>query len=56
MFAKPKVELIFTIAAMKNRVHVEYLKNDNRYDVGLKGGHIKVYHGLSIGNMNFDLG
>ena len=38
--AKPEVELILTIAPMENIFNVKYLKNGERCDVGLEGGHI----------------
>ena len=37
---KAEVELILTIAPMENILHVKYLKNSERYDVGLEGGQI----------------
>jgi len=40
MFAKPVMELIFTIVPMKNSFNVKYLENGTRYDVGLKGGQV----------------
>ena len=54
--AKPKVELILTIAPMEYIFNVKYLQHGERYDVGLKGGQVRNQHRLSIGAMIIDLG
>jgi len=38
--AKPEVKLILTIAPVENILNVRYVKNGERYVVGLKGGQI----------------
>jgi len=40
MSAKPEVELIFTIAPMKNSFNIKYLENGDRYHDGVNGSRI----------------